>query len=316
FIRQKAEAAVRTLSPFDFDFRIILRDGSLRYLHGVGRPVTGKADGVVEYIGATMDVTERKQREEALRDAQTDLVHVTRLTTMGELTASIAHEVSQPLTAIVTTAETCLLWLERDPPNLDRVRRCAERIIRDGHHAGDVIRSIRGMVRKSSPEMMPLDINGVIENVLELMRGELRRHEVSLSLEVEFGDRPAHVVGDRVQLQQVIVNLVMNGIEAMSAIRDRPRVLRVSASRDGEGNVLVSVEDAGVGLDPDKLNHIFEPLFTTKPEGMGMGLSICRSIVEAHGGELRASSLSPHGSLFRFTLPALPWGADSRDTAQ
>jgi signal transduction histidine kinase/GAF domain-containing protein len=316
FIQQKAELAVRTGSRFDFDFRIILRNGSLKYLHGVGRPVAGKAEGTIEYIGATMDVTERKQREEALRDAQTDLVHVTRLTTMGELTASIAHEVSQPLTAIVTTAETSLLWLERDPPNLDRVRRCAERIIRDGHHAGDVIRSIRGMVRKSSPEMMPLDINGVIENVLELMRGELRRHEVSLSLEVEFGDRPAHVVGDRVQLQQVIVNLVMNGIEAMSAIRDRPRILRVSASRDGHGNVLVAVEDAGVGLDPEKLNHIFEPLFTTKPEGMGMGLSICRSIVEAHGGELQASPRSPHGSLFRFTLPALPWGPDSRDTAQ
>jgi PAS domain S-box-containing protein len=244
-----------------------------------------------------------RKSEDALRDAQADLARVTRMTTMGELVASIAHEVNQPLMAIVTNADTCLSWLARDTPQLDEARRAAERIVRDGHRAGDIIKSIRALARKSRPEMTQLDINDVIAEVLVLTRGELRRHDVSLETELSGGLEP--VMGDRIQVQQVILNLIMNGIEAMNAIMDRPRVLRVSSQIDGPGSVLIAVTDTGTGLDPAKVNRIFDAFFTTKPEGMGMGLSICRSIIEAHGGRLRASPNPPYGSVFQFTMPVM-----------
>jgi PAS domain S-box-containing protein len=254
------------------------------------------------------DVTERKreivrqrQAEEALLKAQADLEHVTRLTTMGELAASIAHEIGQPLMAIVTNAETCFLRLAKDQPELDEARKAAERVIRDGHRAGDVVKSIRALVRKSAAETAQLDINIVIRDVLDLMRTELRRQDVSLKAEFCVGLEP--VTGDRVQLQQVVLNLVMNGVEAMSGVTNRSRVLHVNTQRDTDGNIVIAVQDSGAGLDPSMMDRIFERFFTTKPEGMGMGLSICRSIVEAHGGRLWASPQLPHGSIFRFTLP-------------
>jgi signal transduction histidine kinase len=205
--------------------------------------------------------------------------------------------------AIVTNAETCLRWLESDRPDLDEARQAAERIVRNGHRAADILRSIRGMARKSGPEMTLFDINDAVRDVLALIRGEMRRHDVLLETEL-FPDLGS-IMGDRVQLQQVILNLIRNGIEAMSALTLRPRVLRVSSQTDEHGNVIIAVTDTGTGLDPAKVDCIFDPFFTTKPEGMGMGLSICRSIVEAHGGRLWASPNLPYGSVFRFTLPVM-----------
>lgn len=300
FVHQVLDIAIRDRAGFACDFRIVLPDGLIKYVHGVGRPIIGETGEIREYIGTTIDVTEQRRSEDALRDAQADLVHVARLTTMGELVASIAHEVNQPLMAIVTNAETCLRWLAKSPPELGEARNAAERIVRNGHRGAEVIRSIRALARKSPPEMAELDINGVIENILELMRAELSRHEVSVETDLRDGLGP--IMGDRVQLQQVIMNLIMNGIEAMGGLQRR--VLRVNTRLDEDGSVLVAVEDSGTGLDPANADRIFDPLFTTKREGLGMGLSISRSIVEAHGGRLWASPRLPHGTVFQCALPA------------
>jgi signal transduction histidine kinase len=300
-LEQKLQAAVRERARLAVDYRIVLADGTIKHLHSVGRPMVDESGEVRDYVGSTMDVSERKHAEDALRDAQAELAHVARLTTMGELAASIAHEVNQPLAAIVTNAESCLLWLAKERPDLDRVRKAAERIVRTGHHASDVIKSIRAMLRKGSPAISQLDLNGAITDVLDLMRNELSRHEVAL--ETELCADLERITGDRVQLQQVIVNLVKNGIEALSGVLNRARLLRVTTTLDANGCVLTAVADSGKGLDAPTMSRIFEPFFTTRREGMGMGLSICRSIVEAHGGRLWASCRSPHGSVFQFTLP-------------
>jgi predicted ATPase/signal transduction histidine kinase len=300
FVQQVLDIAIRDRAGFACDFRILLPDGLLKYVHGVGRPIVNESGEIREYIGTTIDVSEQRRNEDALRDAQADLVHVARLTTMGELVASIAHEVNQPLMAIVTNAETCLRWLGRDPPDLGEARNAAERIVRNGHRGAEVIRSIRALARKSPPEMAEIDINGVIENILELMRAELSRHDVSVETDLRRGLET--IMGDRVQLQQVIMNLIMNGIEAMGGLQRR--VLRVNTRLDEDGSVLVAVEDSGTGLDPANTDRIFDPLFTTKRGGLGMGLSISRSIVEAHGGRLWASPRLPHGTVFQCALPA------------
>jgi len=245
---------------------------------------------------------ERVRAEEALRNAQADLARVARLTTMGELAASIAHEVNQPLMAVVTNADTCLRWLAKDPPDLDETREAAERIVSAGHRAADIIRTIRTLARKSATEVTRFDVNSAISDVLALTSGELRRYDVLLETQLSAGLEP--VSGDRGQIQQVILNLTVNAIEAMTAGRHTPRVLRVSSQMAGRNNVLIAVADTGTGLDPTTVDGIFDAFFTTKPDGMGMGLSICRSIVEAHGGRLWASSNSPRGSIFQFTVPA------------
>jgi signal transduction histidine kinase len=219
-----------------------------------------------------------------LRHAQADLLHAARLTTMGELVASVAHEVNQPLMAIATNAAACLQWLTNERLDVDQARQAAERVIRNSYHAGDVIKSIYALARKSPPEMTQFEMNGAIGEILELLRAQLRRHDISLET-VLRADLPP-VMGDRVQLQQVILNLIMNGIEAMSAIVDRPRRLRVNSRFEGTDGVLVAVEDSGPGLDPMAVDRIFDPLFSTKPGGLGLGLSICRSVLTAHGGRV------------------------------
>ncbi len=248
-----------------------------------------------------------------LRQAQAELFHAARLATMGELATSIAHEVNQPLMAVVTNAATCLLWLENKPPNLDEARKAAERVIENGHHAGAVVRSVYALAKKSPPEMTKVDINRVIGDVLELLGAELRRNDVLVETELDSDLKP--IIGDRVQLQQVILNLIMNGIEAMGTIMDRPRMLRIISQTEGLDGVLIAVEDSGPGIDPANLDRIFDPLFTTKAGGMGMGLSICRSVVEAHRGCLSAAPHQPWGSIFRFTLPAGPDGVSIEQRA-
>jgi PAS domain S-box-containing protein len=302
-VEQTLDGAIRERSGFALEFRIALPDGSNKHLHGVGRPVLKAAGNIDEYIGTTMDITERKRGEEALRNAQADLTRVARLTTMGELAASIAHEISQPLGAMVANGDACLLWLANDRPNLDEARQAVKRIVGEGQRAGDIIRSVRALAGKSGPEMTQFDINDAIREVLILMRSELRRHDVSLETELSGGLEP--IMGDRVQLQQVILNLIMNGIEAMSMVMHQPRVLRVRSQIDWPSIVLIAIEDSGPGFAPETMDHLFEAFFTTKLSGMGMGLSICRSIIDAHGGRLWASPRSPQGAVFQFTVPTV-----------
>lgn len=248
----------------------------------------------------TIDVSERKRGEDALRIARADLARAVRLATIGELTSLIAHEVSQPLMAIVTNADACLSWLTNARPDIAEARLAAERVVRNGHRAGAIIKSVRALARKAEPEMVAFDLNDAIVEVLGFLAGELRHRNVSL--ETALADNPDSVTGDRIQVQQVVLNLIMNGIEAMNAISDRPKSLRVT-SRAGASGPLVAVEDRGIGLDPATADRIFDRFFTTKPEGMGMGLAISRSIIEAHGGRLWATPNVPHGSVFQFTIP-------------
>ncbi len=246
-------------------------------------------------------LSEQKRAEEALREAQADLAHVTRVTTLGEIAASIAHEVNQPLAAVVANAEACLRWLDRGTPDLDAARRSVEWIIDDANRASEVIRRVRALANKSDVEKAPLDINDVVKEVIALVQGELVSHRVSLRM--EFANALPVVPADRVELQQVVINLVMNGIEAMQSVADRPRELLIRSLQDETQQVLVSVTDCGVGISAENADRLFNAFFTTKTNGMGMGLSICRSIIEAHGGRLWASANLPHGATFQFTLP-------------
>jgi C4-dicarboxylate-specific signal transduction histidine kinase len=261
-------------------------------------PVAGTAPLLA---GVAVDITERKLAEEALRDARVDLERMARLTTMGELTASIAHEINQPLGAVVTQSAAGLRWLNRDVPDLDEVRHALSCIMRDGRRAADVVSGLRALAKKSGPRVTKLDIDEVIRQVLGLVRGELLRHDVVLRTVLAAEDRP--VTGDRVQLQQVLLNLIMNGVEAMRGVTERNRELTVTSTLAQLGSVLVAVEDTGMGLDPAVAERMFQPFFTTKPDGLGMGLAICRSIIEAHGGRLWVSPRAPHGADVRFTIP-------------
>jgi len=254
------------------------------------------------------DITERKRAEEKLRaseqrflDAQLELAHVNRVTTMGELAASIAHEVNQPLAAVIANAEACVRWLKNQTPNLEAARRSVEWIIEDGTRASQVIRRVRALANKAELEKVPLDVSDVAVETIALVKRELISHRVSLR--TEFAPALPTILGDRVQLQQVIINLVMNGIEAMQAVTDRPRELVIRSRQDEKQNVLVSVTDCGVGISAENADRLFNAFFTTKASGMGMGLSICRSIVEAHDGRLWATANTPHGATFQFTLP-------------
>jgi PAS domain S-box-containing protein len=254
-----------------------------------------------EGVAFVLDLTERKHVEGALRDAQANLAHVMRITTLGELTASIAHEVNQPLAGVVANAEACLRWLDRETPDLEEARQSVRWIMDDGNRASEVIRRVRALARKTSIERVALDLNEVIREVTTLVQGELINHAVSLRM--ELAPTPSTILGDRVQLQQVIINLVMNGIEAMQSVTERPRELRIQSRQDETGQVLVSVTDCGVGISAENANRLFNAFFTTKSTGMGMGLSICRSIVEAHGGRLSGSGNDGPGATFQFALP-------------
>ena len=246
----------------------------------------------------------RDQAEELLHALRAELAGVARLTAMGELAASIAHEIRQPLAAVVNNANAGLRWLNNQPPNLKQVRTALKRIVRDSERGGDVIGSIQGMLKKGEEERARLDINDLIREVMRLVQGELKNRGVSSR--AELADDLPRVLADRIQLRQVILNLIMNAIEAMVSVSDRARVLRVRSENHGDDGVLVAVEDSGSGIAPEDMDRIFETFFTTKSEGMGMGLSICRSIVESHGGRISASRANPRGSVFQFFLPTEP----------
>lgn len=265
----------------------------------VQRDAQGRFVAVLE---TNNDITERKGAEVALHKAQAELAHVARVTTMSTLTSSIAHEVNQPLGAIVANANAALLWLARQPPELDEVRGRLERIARDGNRASEVIGRVRALLTKRKTLTARLDLNDLIQETVVLVHGEVGRHQVLLG--TALGPALPRVVGDRVQVQQVLLNLVMNGIDAVKEVADRPRELVISSGREASGGVRVAVQDTGPGLDPESVDRVFEAFYTTKAEGMGMGLAICRSIIQAHGGRLWACANEPCGAMFQFTLPA------------
>lgn len=255
----------------------------------------------VAVLETNNDITERKRAEEALQRVQAELAHATRVMTLGELTASIAHEVNQPLAAIVTNGNACLRWLGGAQPNFVEARQAVERIIKDSYRASEVISRVRALVRKTPPRNDPVDLNDVILEVLALAQNQARRSRVFLRRELANELPP--VLGDRVQLQQVILNLVINGLEAIAKSTEGERELTVTSGRDEANNVIVKVRDTGTGIDPANADHLFDAFFTTKPDGMGMGLAISRTIIESHGGRLWATPNAAKGSVFQFTLP-------------
>ena len=285
----------------DMTHRLLMPNGSVKHVKVLAHPARDAANNV-EYIGILMDITAAKQAEEALQAAQASLAHVTRVTALGELTASIAHEVNQPLAAIVTYGDAGLRWLKRDIPQLDEVRSAVERMIDCANHASGVIARLRALARKTTSERTRLDINEVIKDVFSLTRSEVSKHRVLARL--DLASPLAAACGDRVQLQQVILNLLMNAIQAMAAVDDRPRELLIRSREREPDQILVEVRDSGGGVSPEHAGQLFNAFFTTKADGMGMGLSICRSIIEVHGGRIWASQNDGPGTTFHFTLPA------------
>jgi PAS domain S-box-containing protein len=305
-------ATLEAHEPFhNFRYGTTRWDGSVLQIAISGKPVFDPEGRFLGYRGITTDVTaavRAEHAEKALQQAQAELARVARLTTMGELVASIAHEINQPLTGVVANGDAGLRWLNRDKPDLDQARIALSCIISDGTRASEVIRGLRALAKKSGPELAQLDINDAVREVLALTRSELQRHGVSLHTNLSADDRP--VFGDRVQLQQVLLNLIMNGIEAMGAVTERPKTLAITSESVEPSGVLVAVEDTGTGLDPSTADRIFDPFFTTKSDGLGMGLSICRSIIDAHGGRLWVSPGALGGTVFRFTVPGVPSRSD------
>jgi PAS domain S-box-containing protein len=295
--------AVREGKDYEADFRIVLSGGVVRYIHAVGHPFFNESGNVVEFIGTSMDVTERRRAEEErerLRQAQADLAHVSRVTTMGELSASLAHEIKQPIAAAITDANTCLRWLARDQPDLQEARAAAMRVVKDATRASEIVSHVRLLFKKGAAQRELVDVNELIREMILLLHNEVARYSIAVRAELA-ADLP-QIKGDRVQLQQVMMNLIMNSIDAMRGA-DGTRELAIKSQPAENGRLMVSVSDTGVGLPPQQTEQIFNAFFTTKLDGTGMGLSISRSIVESHDGRLWAAANSPRGASFYFTLP-------------
>jgi PAS domain S-box-containing protein len=300
---QEFESSSRAGTDFDAHFRIVHPDGTTKYVYGTGHPVFNASGGVFELVGTVMDVTERRRAEEErerLRQAQADLARVNRVTTMGELTASLAHEVNQPIGAAVTNASTCLRWLAGDTPNLEEARAAAMRVVTDGRRAAEIISRVRQLFKKGTPERELVDVNEIIREMIVLLQGETERHSILVTM--DLAEDISLLMGDRVQLQQVMMNLIMNSIDAMKNVDGTRGLAIVSRLLENE-EILVSVDDTGVGLPQQQADQIFNAFFTTKLHGTGMGLRISGTIVESHGGRLWAEHNSPRGAKFHITLP-------------
>ena len=294
------ERASSAASDFQYEHCLLMPDHSLKYLHMIAHG-TRNEDGELEFIGAVQDVTNRRLSDEALGKARSELAHVARVMSLGALTASIAHEVNQPLSGIITNASTCMRMLDANPPNVDGARETVRRTIRDGHRASDVITRLRALFSRKDLVTESVDLNEATREVIALALSELQRN--SVIVKPELADELPSITGDRVQLQQVILNLLRNASDAMSSIDDRPRQLLIRTEQDAEGGVRLSVQDAGQGLEPESMNRLFEAFYTTKSDGMGMGLSVSRSIIENHHGRLWATPNDGPGVTFSFWVP-------------
>ena len=289
------------VSYHDVEFRITQPDGQIRWIHERGVLTRDERGAPTLVSGISTDITARKQAEEALHEMRAALAHVARVATLGELTASIAHEVNQPLAAVVMNGNACLRWLNAAPPNIDEAREATRRATREGQRAADVIARLQGLFRKADTARAAMDLNDAVADVLTLATTELQRKRIALRTELAPSLPP--VVGDRVQLQQVVLNLIINAAEALADVDDRARDITVTTTRGDDNRVLVAVSDSGIGLSGVDLDHVFEPFYTKKTNGMGMGLSIARSIVESHGGSLWATPRVGAGATFQFTVP-------------
>jgi signal transduction histidine kinase len=299
-MRGRIERARAGGPGFEYPHRLLLPDGSVKYVNAIAHGSVD-AEGGLEYIGAMQDVTQSRRAEEALSAARSELTRVARIMSLGALTASIAHEVNQPLSGIITNASTCLRILAADPPNIEGARETARRTIRDGNRASEVISRLRAIYSRKQPTPELVDLNEAAREVVALSLSDLQRNRVVLRTDFD-PDLPL-VTGDRVQLQQVVLNLIRNASDAMSAVEDRPRELLVRTERDVEDGVRLSVQDAGVGFEPDAADRLFGAFYTTKHEGMGMGLAVSRSIIESHHGRLWATLNHGPGATFAFSIP-------------
>ena len=293
------DRAVTANSEYDIEFRLLLPDGTVKYIHSVGNPVLDASGNLVQFVGSTTDITERKRSEEALRQAEADLAYMNRVTTMSELAASLAHEIKQPIAAAVTDANTCLRWLTRENPDVEEARQTASRMVKDATRAAEIIGRIRMLFKKGASERELVDVNDVIREMIVLLRTDATRY--SISVRTELAQDLPRIMGDRVQLQQVIMNLINNSVDAMRDI-EGVRELAIKSQRSENTHLLLSVSDTGVGL-PAQKDQIFNAFFTTKVYGTGMGLAISRSIVESHGGRLWAGDNPPRGASVYLTLP-------------
>ena len=292
-VQQRLDRAIEERVGFDFERRLLMPDGSIKYVRAVARPGTIAGSGDLRFVGVITDVTDR----ERLRQARADLAHINRVTAMGELTASLAHEIKQPISAAVTNATTCLRWLNRDEPNVAEASEAASRLVKDVTRAADIIGRISSLFKKDAPQREFVDVNELVREMIVLLRSEANRYSISIRTELA-ADLP-RVMADRVQLQQVFMNLMLNAIEAMNETAGELAV----KSGLCDGQLLISVSDTGVGLPAEKQEQIFDAFFTTKSQGTGMGLAISRSIIEAHHGRLSASANPGGGAIFHFTLP-------------
>jgi PAS domain S-box-containing protein len=294
--------------PFEGEWRVRGADGGYRWFFTRAVPLRGQDGKILRWYGTNTDIEQRHQAEQALKHTQAEVAHLARVLSMGELTASIAHEISQPLTAVVSHGQACLEWLAARPPNLDRARDTVDRIVQDGTRAGAVLERIKALYGKEALAKGPLDLNEVIQEVTVFLKDEsIQRH---VSVRTELGADLPQINGDRVQLQQVLLNLMVNGMDAMTGIDGQTKEIVVSSRKEGTEKVLVSVEDHGAGIPPEAAEKIFDPFFSTKPRGIGMGLSISRSIVESHEGRLWASPRPAGGTIVQFEIPIRAAGTD------
>jgi PAS domain S-box-containing protein len=294
-------------NDFEWQYRLLMPDHSIKYLHAVAH-ATRDEHGQLEYIAAVQDVTDRHLSQEALNKARTELAHVSRVMTLGTLTASIAHEIRQPLAAAVTDAKTCSRWLGRDQPDVAEAREATSRLVKDLTRASEIISRISSLFKKEAPKRESINVNEAVEEMIVLLRGEARAHKISI--QVDLADDLPRVLADPVQLQQVLMNLILNAIDAMKSLSN-PAVLTITSRREDSGQILISVSDTGIGLAPEQTEQIFAAFFTSKAQGTGVGLTISRSIIESHGGRLWATSHAGAGATFQFTLPV----EDTREQA-
>jgi C4-dicarboxylate-specific signal transduction histidine kinase len=303
-VNVETEEALQQKRDFTLEFRIVVPDGTVKYIESTGHPLLSADGELVEMIATHVDVTERKlaqEEHEKLRQLESELAHVNRISMMGELAASLAHEILHPIATARNNARAGMRFLAMSPPNLAEVEEALSCIVRDADRAKDIVGRMRDHINKAPPHRHLFDLNEAISEVIVMVRSAIESHKVSVRTGLM---ELTPVLGDRVQLQQVVMNLILNAVEAMSSVTEGVRDLWIATEQSQTGSILVAVRDSGLGIDPAQLERVFEPFYTTKTSGVGMGLSICRSIIDAHGGRLWVEPNKPRGAVFKFTLPA------------